>query len=315
MADTKVSALTELTAPALTDMMYVVDDEVTDLSKRMTIATLRTFIGREVLTANRTYYVRTDGSDSNTGLADSAGGAFLTWQAAFNLVRSTLDFAGYRVTLQVGGSGSRTFSTSNVNVVQITPWVGGGELAIQGDLDTPSEVTLTSNRNLIATAGLLPGKIYIDGFTYETTGVAAAGCIFHAGVGQVFIGYNGANIFGSCVGPHLYSFGPANYMELTGTVSITGGALRHIQVVAGGHVYMDADVTVSASLTFTTFALVGQLSFLEAYCTYSTNVATGKRFDAGEGGVIADYAGATYFPGNSAGTGTDFGTDPWGLHV
>ena len=55
---------------------------------------------RELLTANRTYYVRTDGSDGNTGLANTSGGAFLTIQKAIDTA-AALDLSVYNVTIQL----------------------------------------------------------------------------------------------------------------------------------------------------------------------------------------------------------------------
>ena len=49
---------------------------------------------REVLTANRTYYVRTDGSDSNDGSANDAAHAFLTIQKAIDSGATTVFLPG-----------------------------------------------------------------------------------------------------------------------------------------------------------------------------------------------------------------------------
>ncbi|QUT07905.1 hypothetical protein KFK14_11250 [Sphingobium phenoxybenzoativorans] len=56
---------------------------------------------RDKLTGNRTYYVRTNGSDSNDGLANTAGGAFVTPQKAIDTVYRSLDLNGFIVTIQI----------------------------------------------------------------------------------------------------------------------------------------------------------------------------------------------------------------------
>ena len=91
-----------------------------------------------MLTAHRTYYVRADGSDSNTGLADTSGGAFLTIQKAVNCV-AALDLSTYNVTIQVG-AGTYTGST-----VVAKPFTGAGTVTISGDTTTPANVLISTS--------------------------------------------------------------------------------------------------------------------------------------------------------------------------
>ena len=110
---------------------------------------------REKLTANRTYYVRTDGSDSNTGLVDSAGGAFLTKQKAID-VTAALDQAGFPVVIQVGAG---TY-TAGMAMKQFT-----GPVFIQGDTTTPSNVVISTTSALPVTH-IVVAVVTIQGFKF-----------------------------------------------------------------------------------------------------------------------------------------------------
>lgn len=121
---------------------------------------------REKLTANRTYYVRTDGSDSNDGLTNSSGGAFLTISKAITVCKS-LDFAGYTVTIQVGsGTFSETVSPTEIN----------GNVTIQGTLTALETVTSATvaagsagTQGTVTKTGAFSGDSYAGKLAYFVT--------------------------------------------------------------------------------------------------------------------------------------------------
>jgi hypothetical protein len=91
--------------------------------------------------SNLVFYVRTDGSDSNTGLANTAGGAFLTIQHAVDVVCS-YDYEGlYYPTINVAdgtyneGAGVRITQPLNT---------GGDEPTLVGNVTTQANVIVTA---------------------------------------------------------------------------------------------------------------------------------------------------------------------------
>jgi hypothetical protein len=104
---------------------------------------------REILTADRIYYIRTDGSDSNDGLANTAGGAWASLTHAWKHICSTVDLAGHGVTVQIAdGTYSGGFSTygdvtgpDSAYGAAYVP-VGGGKVMFKGNTSTPANVVI-----------------------------------------------------------------------------------------------------------------------------------------------------------------------------
>lgn len=94
----------------------------------MTLHAPANFSPRERLSSDRTFFVRSDGDNRNSGFEDSPAGAFKDWQYAA-WVASMFDFDGRKVTLQAGDEEGATTFTHNVT---FHPMVGGGTLLIKG---------------------------------------------------------------------------------------------------------------------------------------------------------------------------------------
>lgn len=105
MANSRIEDLTAAGALDGDELLYAIQG---GNDRKATVSQIQTFLQgnglRELLTADRTYYVRTDGSDSNDGTANTAGGAWLTIQYGIDWISQNIDFGGtnYTVYLQVG---------------------------------------------------------------------------------------------------------------------------------------------------------------------------------------------------------------------
>jgi hypothetical protein len=243
---------------------------------------------RELLTGNRTYYVRTDGSDSNTGLVDSAGGAFLTIQKAVD-VAAALDLAIYSVTIQVR-DGTYTGAVSTVS------YIGAGPITIQGNTTTPANVVVsTTSANAFDSNGV-HRKYVIDGFKVATT---------TSGYG--IIAQNGSVIdikrveFGACASGQIASAGTA-IINLLNNITISGNSAVAMLAINGGQIIAAAALTATFSgAPAYSAAFVQFLNFAEVSIgniTWSGS-ATGKKFSGTNNSVGI---GFTSIPGSTAGT-------------
>jgi hypothetical protein len=266
--------------------------------------------GREVLTADRTYYVRADGNDANDGLSNTAGGAFLTIPKFFNTLK-TLDKNGFNVSCQVADG---TYSISET--INLTLGIGSGTVFLTGNKTTPQNVVITSNQDIRYLFMGEPGTIEIQGFRFTNTaannntnfvvctdGITAIG---NLDFGPTTTGAKSNQM-------HLNVSAKAVLYKID-NYTISGNALCHEFVTVNGSIRdyslysptknspVIVTLTGTPSLIFFNLCRFGGL--YDVWCQRQSFVggATGQRYNVSSlGGIFTSGGGENYFPGNSAG--------------
>jgi hypothetical protein len=243
---------------------------------------------RETLTANRTYYVRTDGSDSNDGSANDSGHAFLTIQKAIDTV-AALDISTFAVTVSVGAG---TFSAGNI----LKDPVGAGTCTVQGAGST-TVISVTST-NCFLGSGTTKWTLSSMKLTVATAG----SCIVGQAASKILFT---AIEFGSAVNSHVVA-DSGSVIQASGNYTITGGAANHMLATWDGHpIVVGKTVTLTGTFSFgTAFANASRGGLIEANGnSYTGGTVTGTRYNVDLNSVIfTNGGGASYFPGNSAGS-------------
>lgn len=246
---------------------------------------------RELLWTNRTYYVRTDGSDANDGLENTAERAFLTVARALAVVSQFLDLGGYTVTVQLG-------TGTHARVTHSAAIFGGGYVLITGDAATPSNV-IFGGVTLAA-----PGEIRVSNMVLNATGSYALAA---SGTGARISALGGLT-YGAASAAHLNATGPGARVGVFASYTINGAAPKHVEALQGGHFAQSsaATVTISGTPAFSSaFAFADRAGVIDYTVTPTfSGAATGKRYQADRLSLINANGGAsaTFFPGDSAGS-------------
>jgi hypothetical protein len=247
---------------------------------------------RKLLTAYRAYYVRTDGSDSNTGLVDSAGGAFLTIQRAVDVVATTLDLNGSIVVINVHAG-----TYSNVSLKSVVGFQSTGNLVIQAV--GAEEVTVHGgDADAFLSDGLyVTWRIKNIIITADNYGVCAANnsAIELWGI-----------TFGSCGMGQIAALSNSVVTMLTDTINITDSSPYFIYADSGGSViFNDIGAKIINNCDFTIFANAARMSnilFIGSSVNLNGKTVTGQRYLVEKNSLIDTAGGgANFFPGDEAG--------------
>lgn len=270
----------------------IITGATTEFSQPVGVGQITFVKSRERLFAARTYYVRSDGSDSNSGLGNDASGAFLTIGKALTTAEA-LDLNGYTVTILIG-TGTWTAP------IVAAGFPGPGTITFLGDETTPANVTISTTGGDCFNATNISGRYWLRGLKLQTT--TSGECIDIRGAGLT-VEYQ-ACAFHTCAS-HQISVQDGALVAATGNYSITGNATTHINIVAARANIQSRTVTLTGTPAFSTaFAQVQRAGAnLNINGNTFSGSATGTYYSVSLNGVIfTGGGGGTYLPGNSAGS-------------
>jgi hypothetical protein len=254
-------------------------------------------IWRERLVGPRTYYVRTDGNDANTGLVNSAGGAFATLQKFWNVIFKALDLNGFVVTGQLADG---TYTSGMIAGGVIPGQASFTNIVLQGNAGAPGNVVIstTSEDCFLVRRGAM---LTLKDCELRT---ATSGSGIFARDAATIVSFSNVR-FGACADNHIYAI--SAYLNPTGNYAVVGGAERHILLQHNARFIFDPlTLTVTGTPNFTgAFVSVNQCATMDCQNLTVSGGATGKRHSVQVNGTVfygTNPAGVNLFPGNVAGT-------------
>jgi hypothetical protein len=255
---------------------------------------------RIVLPSATTFYVATNGSDSNDGLTSAT--AWLTLAHAMSVITGQYDFGGQTVTLQaVAGHAAFTLP------LNLLAWEGGGGFIFDGGGGSIGSAA----GNAVGCAVALPG----GGVTLQNASLAdsVGSAINHNGVGTINLG--SGLTFPASARNHMLCQNTGARILINSGYTISGGtALAHGRTFFSGAAIEAINTITIITVGSPNFGLAfmdaedasliyfgsGQVKFKDSGGGPST--ATGQHYLANKGAVIdTNGGGPNYFPGNAAG--------------
>lgn len=247
---------------------------------------------KERLTANRTYYVATTGSDSNSGLS---GSPFLTIQYALDFVSKNIDCNGYEITISVADG------TYAENVAM--PLVAGAKrLYLIGSSIDNTKILPPSGKCITTELQNNPCVLYVSTMHLYAVSSAQLSAANRASLMFFAISFGGNS---STLGTALQaSNGGVITAYSAAACKINGSLWSFVNATTGGQIYLGSvPFTVTAASAFTAFANSTLGSYIQsAGCTWSGSAITGNRYAVASNAIISVGGSATYFPGSVAGT-------------